>query len=699
MKFKGPLFFSVLVLTILVAAFYPKADNPRKEAVIMQTVLNFMRQAHYNPKPINDDFSERFYDQYMERIDGNKRYFTQQELKELEQYKTDLDDQVKSLDYTFFNKSLELLEGALDRAQKTYREILSTPFDFTVSESVELDRDKRSFPKNEEDLRDTWRKDLKYETLTRLHRKLERQKEAGEETEVKSMEELEKESREEVLERTDRLFNFLTKYSRVDRLSIYLNSMINLYDPHSLYYEPVEKENFDMDMSGKLEGIGARLQNDGEFTKVFEIMPGGPAWKGKELEKDDIIYKVAQGVDGEWEDVTGLLINPVVQKIRGKPGTTVRLYVKKKDGSFDEISIVRDVVIIEETYAKSLILNDAQQGEKIGYIFLPRFYTDFNDPNGRSCAEDIKAELEKLKEEKVAGVILDLRTNGGGALSDAIEMTGLFIEKGPVVQVKSRIQKSEVLEDEDPGVTYDGPLVVMVNQYSASASEILSAALQDYDRAVIVGSNSTYGKGTVQRIFDMDRFVRSDEEVKPLGAIKVTTQNFYRVDGGSVQLKGVTPDIVLPDYYTYIETGEKDYEYAMEWTQIEPVKHDQNVYNVSGLDDLRTNSEMRIKDNEVFQKILGNAKRIKELRKETSYPIKLSTYQKGEAKREAEAKQYDGLMDDVVITGVYNLKGDMTQINKNDKNKETNKDFMEGVSKDIYINETLKIIHDMIKLK
>ncbi len=698
MKFRGPLFFSVLLLTVLVAAYYPKVDNSQKEVVLMRTILNFMSQLHYKPLEVNDDFSERFYDLYLEQIDGYKRFFTQKDLKTLDQYKYQLDDQVKRGDYTLFDTSLEMLDMNLKRTQEYYRELLSKPFDYTRKEYVELDPDKRKYPENEAALKEFWRKYLKYETLSRLQRKLKSQEDAGEE-ERKSQQELEKESRAEVLERYDEYYDRLFKLRRVDRLSVFINSMLNLYDPHSYYFEPVEKESFDIDFSGKLEGIGARLQTEGDYTKVYEIMPGGPAWKGGELEKDDLIMKVAQGEAGEWEDITGLLTNAVVQKIRGKPGTIVRLYVKKKDGTFDEISIVRDVIIIEETYAKSLVLNGDNANEKIGYIYLPRFYTNFEDPSARTCSEDIKVELEKLKEAGVKGVILDIRNNGGGSLQDVIDMSGLFIEKGPIVQVKSRVQKSEVLADENPKVSYDGPLVVMVNQNSASASEILSAALQDYNRAVIVGENSTYGKGTVQRIFDMDRYVRDADDVKPLGAIKITMQNFYRINGGSVQMKGVTPDIVLPSNFAYITTGEKDKEFAMEWSKIDPVGYDQNVYQISNLDMLKKRSEERVAADPTFEKILENAKRYERLREETSYPINLEAYQQEEAKRDKEAEKYKNLMKGGVIDGVQNLEVDLPNINKNEKNKSMNENFIKSVSKDIYIKETMNILHDMITVK
>jgi carboxyl-terminal processing protease len=429
------------------------------------------------------------------------------------------------------------------------------------------------------------------------------------------------------------------------------------------------------------------------------VMPGGPAWKGKELEKDDLIIKVAQGDDGEWEDITGMLVNEVVQKIRGEPGTKVRLTIKKKDGSLKEISIIRDVIIIEESYAKSLILDGTAEGEKIGYINLPRFYVDFENPDGRFCSKDIAAELDKLTAAGVDGVILDLRNNGGGGLYEAIDMSGLFIEEGPIVQVKSRRQKPEILRDVNPEVKYDGPLIVLVNQLSASASEILSAALQDYGRAVIVGSKSTYGKGTVQRFFDMDRAVRGMEDIKPLGDIKLTMQKFYRVDGGAVQLKGVVPDIVLPDTYAYIKIGEKEEKRAMEWTEIEPVDFSQDVYQVENLQQLKERSNARVNQNATFQKVVQNAKRYEKLRENSIYSLNMEAYRQSEKAKEREAEQFKDMFDAVVNKGVYNLDADLENINKNEKNQSMNKDFMESVSKDIYISETLHILHDMISLK
>lgn len=697
MKFRGPLFFSVLILSVLVAAFYPKADSSQKEAILMRTIFSFMNQLHYQPQEVDDDFSQEFFDLYLDRISA-KRYLTKEDISKLTAYRQQLDDEVRQSSYNFFNESLVMLETNLKKIQAFNSEILSQPFDFDRKEEINLDFDELDYAKNEKELKDRWRKSLKYETMTRLYRKMKAQEKIGEEGERKNMETLEKEAREDVQKLYEDIFKRMLKLKRENRMSAYFNAFTNIYDPHSTYFEPVEKESFDIDMSGRLEGIGARLFNEGDYTKVSEVMPGGPAWKGKELEKDDLIIKVAQGDDGEWEDITGMLVNEVVQKIRGEPGTKVRLTIKKKDGSLKEISIIRDVIMIEESYAKSLVLDGAAEGEKIGYINLPRFYVDFENPDGRFCSKDISAELDKLNATGVDGIILDLRNNGGGGLYEAIDMSGLFIEEGPIVQVKSRRQKPEILRDANPDVKYNGPLVVLVNQLSASASEILSAALQDYGRAVIVGSESTYGKGTVQRFFDMDRAIRGMEDIKPLGDIKLTMQKFYRVDGGAVQLKGVVPDIVLPDTYSYIKIGEKEEDRAMEWTEIEAVEFNQNVYRIKDMQALKQRSAARVNQDPTFQKVIQNAKRYERLREQSMYPLQLESYKKQEKIKEKEADQFKDMFDAIVNKGVYNLDADLENINKNEKNKSMNKDFMESISKDIYIKETLSILHDMISM-
>lgn len=699
MKFRGSLLFSFLIVTFLVAAFQqPRVDSAQKEAVLMRTILSFMGQLHFQPKEVDDQFSQELYDLYLDGLDGDHRLLTKQDLKQLEPYRKQLDDQVQVGDYEFFEISLELVTASLEKTQTMYREILAEPFNFNEKEEIELDADKRGYAKNDQELREYWRRYLKYQTLLRLNEKLENQEEAGEEVAKQSYEELEQEAREDVLEVFDGYYERLFKIKREDRLSYYLNSVTHLFDPHSDYLQPFDKEQFTIRFSGRLEGIGARLQSDGDYTKVVDIVVGGPAWKGKELTENDVIVKVAQ--DGEEPvDITGMGLDDVVQLIRGPKGTKVTLTVKKVDGTMQKVTIVRDVVILEEGFAKSLILDGVEADERIGYIYLPRFYADWENPDGRFCSDDVAREIEKLKEEKVDGIILDLRNNGGGSLPEVVEMSGLFIEKGPIVQVKSRERNPEVMSDMDPQVQYNGPLVVMVNSLSASASEILAAALQDYGRAVIVGSKSTYGKGTVQRFYNLDRVVRGLDDIKPLGEIKLTTQKFYRINGGSTQLRGVEPDIVLPDEYHFIKTGEREQDYPMEWTEIAPVDFEQNVYRVRGLDQFQTSSQERIQSSPVFSEIYEEARRLKEQRDESSYSLRLEDFQQMMEYRELKSQEFSNLFDSVVIPGVTNLETDLPSIHADESKKARNDDWIKMVSKDVYIRETLHVMHDMLTLK
>lgn len=703
MKYRGPIFLSVLLVAILAAYLpYPTLDDGNKEAVLMQAVMKGFERMHYSPKTIDDDFSRSFFDLYLERIDAGKRLLTQADIDRLRPYETQIDDQAKASQFEFFNLSVELVEASLAKTQGYYRELLAQPFVYTAQEAIELDRDKRDYANSDAELKEYWRKYLKYEVLERVVDKLEEQEKAteeeDEEVEIKTVEELEKEARQKVLETFDDWYDRMNKLKREDRLSVYLNTFTSAFDPHSEYYKPIDKENFNIRFSGRLEGIGARLQLDGEYTKVSNIIVGGPAWKQQELEEDDLIMKVKQEEEEDPVDITGMVLNDVVQLIRGKKGTKVTLTVKKVDGSTKDIVIERDIVIIEEQFAKSLLLEGPGENETIGLINLPSFYADFQNSNGRFSAKDVAAEIEKLKAENVDGIIIDLRNNGGGSLRDVVKMSGLFINKGPIVQVKSRGRAAEVLKDSDPRVQYDGPLVIMVNSYSASASEILAAALQDYGRAVIVGSSSTFGKGTVQRFIDLDRTISGNNEVKPLGEIKLTTQKFYRVDGGSTQLKGVEPDIVLPDSYHYIKTGERDRENAMKWTEISPVDYSQDVADLSSLPEITQRSNLRVMENATFKQILGNAKRLERQRAQTVYPLSTADYREFVDARQAAADQYKDLFDAQVNTNVRNLAVDLPALEADESKQARNEKWVESVGKDVYLQETLHIMHDLINV-
>ena len=712
--FRNPVFLSVAAAIFLVGAFWPPMNSAEKEAVLVNTILNGLQRMHFQPVNIDDNFSKKLFDTYIDRMDGGKRFYTQKEIKALKKFRMDLDDEASNGTYEFFNQALALHNEARVKVQAYYREFLAEPFDFSKEEMFETDGDKKEHVKNDKQLKEQWRKLMKYETLTRLTDKLEAQKKAKEgevkedETEetkkdreellAKSYEELEVDARKDALKIYDDWFDRLDKLKRSDRLSDYLNTITNVFDPHTGYYEPIEKENFDISMSGRLEGIGARLQATDEYTKVSSIVVGGPAWKGGELEENDEIMAVTQE-EGDPVDINGMAINDVVKQIRGPKGTIVTLKVKKAtDGSVVNINIERDIVIMEEGFAKSLLLN-SDKNEKIGYIKLPRFYADFDDADGRFCSTDVEIEVEKLKKENVNGIILDLRNNGGGSLRDVVKMSGLFIEKGPIVQVKSRTGRPEVLSDRDPSVQYDGPLVVMVNEFSASASEILAAALQDYDRAVIVGSTSTFGKGTVQRFFNLDRAIVGNNDVKPLGSMKLTTQKFYRIDGGSTQLKGVVPDIVFPDNYKYIETGEKENEYPLKWTEIEPVEYSQNVVNLSNKQDLVVASKNRVKGSEIFQKIEANAARLKKQRDLSEYPLSMAGFKALDDKAAEEAKTYKDMFQPIEDLSAVNLPVDVSKIEADESKKARNDDWLKNIKKDVYLYETLNVMHDMISKK
>ena len=675
-------------------------ENPDKEKVILQAVLAMMNRYHYTNPPIDDEFSHRLYDTYLDRLDGMKRFLIMEDLDLLDDYQDSLDDQLLNDDLKFFELSYKIINQSIEKPRKWYPEILSQPFDFTAPDSMETDGKKRTFAKDDDQLKSYWKDYLKYETLTRLADKLKDQEALTEEPEggKKSLTELEAEAREDVLEVFDEWYERMDKVRRSDRFEMYVNSVTSVYDPHSGYFNPKEKEDFNINMSGRLEGIGARLQMDGDFTKVVSIVVGGPAWKQKELEVDDKIFKVQQETETEPVDVTGWLVDEVVTLIRGPKGTKVTLTVRKADGSVREITILRDEVILDAGFAKSATLELEGEVGKVGYIKLPKFYADFENPKGRSCAEDVKTELKKLMDEDVKGVILDLRNNSGGSLSDVVQMSGLFIEEGPIVQVKSRGAEPYVLRDKDSKVVYSGPLIVMVNTQSASASEILAAAMQDYGRAVIVGSHSTFGKGTVQRFFNLDKSVTGADEFKPLGDIKITLQKFYRVNGGSTQLKGVNPDITLPDTYEFIDAGEKEMENPMPWTEIEPEPFSQDIVDLTNIDLLKVNSAERVKNSPLFEKVVAHAQRVKEIRDETIVPLQLDEYRALDIARETESKEFKQAFGTIEDLMAENLEIDLEEIHSDSSKISRNDAWLEKMGKDIYLEETLLIMKDLMAI-
>lgn len=688
---------SSLILMIALLGLFLKShrvsesDQAKKEFFTLQAVVKFMDRVHYEPKSLDDVLSHQVYDSFLKSIDPAKRFLTQGEIDQLVIYRSQLDEQISDGSFEFFDLAETLISQGVVRAEEYYKKYLESDLDIhDIRDTLVADADDRNFCANITELEDYWHKLMQYETIMKVHAL----KVAADKDEQKSEAELIKEAKETISENFSDWFKRLKSLRRSDRFEDYLNAITSAYDPHSNYFSPREKENFDLNMNNSYEGIGARLIPEGELTKVTEVIPGGPAWKQKELEANDFIIKVAQ--DGEdAKDVRGWRQDDVIDLIRGRKGTKVILTVRKSDGREVEIGIIRDQVVLEEGRAKSLLIRTETEGAEIGYIRLPKFYFEADGKPG--CADDIATEIEKLDKEGAQGIILDLRNNGGGSLSEVVDMTGLFIDKGPIVQVKSRERKPYVLEDEDPAVQYQGPLIVMVNHFSASASEIIAAALQDYNRAIIVGSTSTFGKGTVQRFHQLDRFIVGNNDLKPLGEVKITTQKFYRVNGGSTQLKGVIPDIILPSPYNYIKAGEKELETPLAWSEIEPVDHNQHVMVLPDRDLLASASHERVSHNPKFQLIEERAKLLKEQRDEhTKFPLSLETYEAEYQKREKENEKFKNMYKTDEPLLVRNLEAEVEHIESDESRKANNEDFMKDVKSDIYIDEVLRIMKDML---
>lgn len=672
--------------------------TPERDAALLRTISQVLTRGHFEPKDMDDAFSKSVYALYLKDVDGGKRFLSQVDIDQLKPYELQLDDQAKAATFEYFDTSIKLLEASLTKTQGWYRELLASPLDFSKNDELQADGEKLKWAKDDAELRLRWERWMKYEVLSNITEELDKQEKPDFKGDKKDFTTIEKEQRVKVLDVYDKWYKRMQKLDHNRRLEIYLNAITNYFDPHTGYYSPREKENFDIQMSGKLEGIGARLQSDGEKTTVTEIVPGGPAWKQGALQAKDVILKVAQGeTDAETVDVMGWDLDDVVAKIRGPKDTKVTLTIRKSDDTEKIITIIRDVVIMEEGFAKSLILNESSAAQdRIGYIYLPKFYADFE--SGRtSCAQDVAAEVEKLKKESVKGIILDLRNNGGGSLRDVVTMSGLFIEDGPIVQVKSRGRATEILRDNDSRVQWGGPLIVMVNGFSASASEILAAAMQDYSRAVIVGSSSTYGKGTVQRFFDLDN-AASDESVKPLGEMKMTIQKFYRVTGKTTQLDGVIPDIILPDFYNLLENGERDNDYPLASTTIEPVQFTQSAYRITDANQLKEHSETRVKGNETFQKVSENAVRLKKRKDDSAYPLQAEKYSLWNKKQVQEAEQFDNIFKPIESFKIGNVAADLPQIQSDTARVARNESWIKERQKDVQLYESLRIMLDMLRI-
>ena len=695
----------ILVLTAasLFVAFQTQgksdSDNPKlKYTRIIRNVGLLLEQGHYSPKSIDDNFSKQVLKKFVEDLDADRNIFLAGDIDGFKKFDSKIDDEIKGAELISFFTVNEVYLKRLKETSVLYTDILAKPFDFTKDESVMLDREKLNNPKTEAERKDIWRKRLKYMTLDRFYIMLEdREKNKGKEDfKFKADSTLEREARDAVRKQIERYFSTkITRENNDENFSTFVNAITGTMDPHSTYFAPVDKRTFDEGMKGSFFGIGAQLKEDDGKIKISSLISGGPAWKGGELKVEDEIIKVAQG-NAEPVDVTGYSVTDAVKIIRGaKKGSEVRLTIRRMDGSVKVITIIRDEIKLDDTFAKSAIING---DNKIGYIYLPEFYVDFADPNGSKCSEDVAREIEKLKAENVEGIIMDLRGNGGGSLPEVVKMVGLFIEEGPVVVVKGREDKPYQWKDKDKTVLYSGPLTVLVDEFSASASEIFAAAIQDYKRGIVLGSTSTFGKGTVQRNIPLnpesENLIFSNKNTEDLGSVKLTLQKFYRVNGGATQLKGVVPDIVIPDRMEYLKFREKDNTEALPWDEIG--KSDYKPWTSTVSNDVVINfSHSQIDKNPTFNKIKESVNWLEQYSNK-EYSLQLNKYREDQKQFKAKIKQLDELYKINKEMAVKNIAVDTVVINSAKEKIDKNKQWLKRVSNDIYIDETVRVMNNMI---
>ncbi|MEX0290924.1 MAG: carboxy terminal-processing peptidase [Flavobacteriaceae bacterium] len=686
--------FLVTIIAVASCSFTNKSfETNDKDKLLLDLITYVLEKGHYEPKDIDDDFSVSVFEDFINVLDPTKRYFLEEDIREFEQYKFQIDEQLKNTDISFFNLVYNRLMKRMGDARDIYKEILDQPFDYDLKETIAINYDEQAFVDSRSDLKERWRKQLKYATIGTYDAKLknEGQKEKDEPGyKAKSAKELETASRESTKNTLDEYFDFVDDLERKDWFVQYINTIVDEFDPHTYYFQPEDKEKFDISMRGNFEGIGARLQKKPEGAKIVEIISGGPVWRDQKLEVGDEILKVGQ--DGEPAvDIVGMRLDDAIKLIKGPKGTIVDLTVRKVDGTIENVSITRDVVVLEESYAKSATVT--KENQKFGIINLPKFYVDFDDYSERNAATDVAKEVQRLKQEGAEGLILDLRDNGGGSLKTVVEMAGLFIKDGPIVQVRSSGKDKDIYEDKDERIQWDGPLVILVNELSASASEILAAAMQDYKRAIVIGSKQTFGKGTVQNVIPLENIVRSNEH-GDLGAIKLTTQKFYRINGGSTQLEGVKSDVVVPDRYSYIDLGERDQQNPLGWDKITPAEYD----TWDGYIDYEAtiaNSTKRMADNPQIKLIEENAKWLKEQQDETLVSLNYNTY-KSEAQKDKERSKYFKSLSEYDSKLTFeSLKYEQELFTKDPVLREKRDRWHKNLAKDVYVEEAVNVLQDL----
>lgn len=658
-----------------------------------------MSTEHYSPYKLDDHFSEMVFNNVLKNLDDDKHFFTQGDIDKLSVFKKSIDDQLKVGRYDFLDSAWSILMLRLNTIEPMIDKELSKPLNYKSNKNYVVSEKVLKYQPNVAALEQDWKNWLQYQTIDRLYRKIEdqeniKQKKDSAVIKILPFDTLEFKARNETLKFCKEWFKRWRKMDQKDKISLYANCITEVYDPHSNYFPPEDKANFDISMTGKLEGIGATLSEKDGYVKVERIVPGSASARQGELKAGDLILKVAQG-SADAVDIVDMKLDDAIQLIRGKKGTEVRLTVKKPDGTIHVIPIIREVVVIEESYARSAIVSF--KGKRFGLIQLPSFYADFAaQGRGRHSSEDIRIEVEKLKMEKVDGIVLDLRNNGGGSLADAIDMSGLFIEEGPIVQVKDPSQRIQQAPDPDPEIQYSGPLVVLTNTYSASASEILAAALQDYQRAIIVGTNTTFGKGTVQTMMPLPSG-KSPIFPKGYGEVKVTIQKFYRINGGTTQLHGVVPDVILPDIYDGIEQGEKEMDYHMPYDKIPAAEY--KLFKNQNRADIVKTAILRTQKNDYYKLISKRATELAKMRKSYSYCLNLEGYKSQQKQIKEEDKYFRDYKYKRVIDTAFALPIDLDEVKNDDLKKAQKIDWIKRYMKDAGLDESIQILYDWSERK
>ena len=695
---KKNLFTSLIAFIMCLAScsFVSKDfDTSDKDSLVIQLITYVLDQAHYLDKEIDDNFSEKVFNTFLENLDPYKRYFYASDIEEFSEYKYSIDDAFKNPNFDFFDLVYERYKERMSESEKIFNKILSTPFDFSKDEVCECDFEVLDYVQTNHELYDRWRKLLKIYVIENYHNEIEddlRKFEKDSLFQIRNLDLIEKETRESLSETMIQNYRFVSEeMQRSDWLSVYINSFVSQYDPNTSYLDPESKDRFDVDMSGNYAGIGARLQKKIDKVEITEVISGGPAWRDNILEKGDAILKVRQDDEEEPVSILTMRLSEAVKLIKGKKGTKVHLTVKKVDGSISEVTVKRDIVQLEETYIKSSIVE--KNNNNYGIINIPKFYIDFDNQSNRDAAKDLKTEIQRLKEQGVKGLVIDLRNNGGGALKTVVDMAGMFIKNGPVVQVKYFDKEKQVLSDRDRSILWTGPLVILVNEGSASASEILAAAMQDYKRAIIIGGNQTWGKGTVQNVFPLNRMVRGNTN-GDLGALRYTTQKYYRINGGSVQLEGVKSDINVPYRYKYLDFGEKDSENPLEWDEIDNVDYTTWQSNFD-FDQAIQKSKDRMSNNEYLKLVDENAKWIKAVRDDKLINLNYDKFKKELEENLSETKKFDALNEFSMDFNFKSLPYEIDLIEKDSVLGIKRKRWHKSLNKDVYIEEALNVLSDL----